>query len=580
MSEWVEEVRDGMKIEWDVPIPMEDGIVLRADVFRPITNGTYPVLISYGPYGKGLAFQEGYAIQWQYMVEHHPDVIEDSTNKYQNWEVVDPEKWVPDGYVIVRVDSRGMGRSPGNVKIYSARETKDFYQCIEWAAVQPWSNGKVGLAGISYYAMNQYEVAALQPPHLVAMCPWEGSSDWYREFARHGGILCEFAKDWYRRQLDLVQHGVGQRGYKSPVTGELVAGPDTLPEDILKDRKEDLVGKIAEKELIDDWYLEHSGNLKKITVPILSSGNWGGQGLHLRGNVEAFTQSSSKEKYLEMHGGAHWALFYTKYGTDLQKRFFNYYLKGEKGQWESQARIQLQIRHADGSFTQRNESEWPIARTQWTKYYLDAVGNKLTKQPPKEKNIVEYDPFSTGVTFRTDPLPYKTEITGPMAAKLFISSETKDADLFLVLRAFDQDEKEITFMGALDPNTPLSLGWLRASHRKLDMGKSLPYRPFHSHDEIQPLTPKTIYEVDVEIWPTCVVLPPGFRLALSIRGCDYHYDGELTPFARNFHYAGGGVGPFTHKDEKDRPREIFGGRVSLYLDPDHCSYLLLPIIPE
>ena len=98
------ETRDGMRINWDVPIPMDDGLVLRADVFRPIAEGHYPVLISYGPYAKGLAFQEGYPSAWNRMAAEHPDVTTGSTNTYQNWEVVDPEKWVPDGYVYVRVE--------------------------------------------------------------------------------------------------------------------------------------------------------------------------------------------------------------------------------------------------------------------------------------------------------------------------------------------------------------------------------------------------------------------------------------------------------------------------------------------
>jgi len=141
------ELRDRMRIHWDVPITMDDGLVLRADIYRPPQEGKYPVILSYGPYAKGLAFQEGYPDQWQRMAAQHPDVTEGSTNKYQNWEVVDPEKWVPDGYVCVRVDSRGCGRSPGYVDPFSPRETRDFYLCIEWAGTQPWSNGKVGLLG-------------------------------------------------------------------------------------------------------------------------------------------------------------------------------------------------------------------------------------------------------------------------------------------------------------------------------------------------------------------------------------------------------------------------------------------------
>ena len=170
MASTKSELRDGMRIDWDVPIKMDDGLVLRADVYRPEKEGRFPVILSYGPYAKGLAFQDGYPSAWQRMVAEHPDVAYGSTNQYQSWEVVDPEKWVPDGYACVRVDSRGAGRSPGYIDHFSPRETKDFYLCIEWAGVQLWSSGKVGLNGISYYGINQWHVASLQPPHLAAMC--------------------------------------------------------------------------------------------------------------------------------------------------------------------------------------------------------------------------------------------------------------------------------------------------------------------------------------------------------------------------------------------------------------------------
>ena len=216
MDQTKSDVRDGMRIDWDVPIPMEDGIVLRADVYRPIEEGEYSVIMTYGPYGKYLHFEDLYDTCWTRMVEQHPDVPAGSTNKYQNWEVVDPEKWVPDGYVVVRVDSRGSGRSPGHVDIWSALEAKDFYECIEWAAGQPWSSGKIGLNGISYYGMNQWLVASLQPPHLTAMCVWEGAADYYRDMGHHGGIFCNgFARAWPEMQVYTIQNGRGTRGFRS-----------------------------------------------------------------------------------------------------------------------------------------------------------------------------------------------------------------------------------------------------------------------------------------------------------------------------------------------------------------------------
>lgn len=572
------EILDGMRVWWDVPVRADDGLVLRADVFAPVAEGRYPVILSYGPYGKGLSFQEAYTPQWEKMARDHPDVPAGSTNKYQNWEVVDPEKWVPDGYVCVRVDSRGAGRSPGVIDPWSPRETQDFYDCVEWAATQPWSDGKVGLCGISYYAMNQYQVAAAQPPHLVAICPWEGASDWYRDFSHHGGILSEFGGNWYTRQVESVQHGVGERGPVSPVTGEQVTGPETLPEAELARNRADFGAELRARPLIDDWYRSRNPDWSRVTVPMLSTGNWGGQGLHLRGNLEAFANAASTGKWLEIHGGAHWEEFYTDYGVQLQKRFMGHFLKGADTGWESQPRVQLQVRQVDDTFTPRAEREWPLARTEWTRYYLDAAALSLATTTAAAASA-GYEATGPGLTFSTGPLAADLEITGPVAAKVFVESATGDADLFLVLRVFDPDGAEVTFMGALDPNTPVSQGWLRASHRKLDPVRTLPYRPYHPHDATEPLTPGAVYELDVEIWPTCVVVPAGYQVALTVRGSDYRYEGEVPEFGQTFYYANRGVGPFTHGDRADRPPATFGGSVRVHTGGDRGSYLLLPVIP-
>ncbi len=567
-----------MRIERDVAIPMDDGVVLRADLFLPVAEGEYPTLLSYGPYGKGLAFQEGYQSQWDYMIEHYPEVGEGSSNLHQNWEVVDPEKWVPDGYVCVRVDSRGTGRSPGYMDVWSAREAIDLFDCIEWAGTRPWSNGRVGLAGISYYAMNQYQVAALQPPHLAAMCPWEGAADWYRDFARHGGILCQFAEDWYPRQVEKVQHGVGERGSRSAVTGETVSGPETEEPDVLATRRADLGHDVRSRPLIDDWYLERNPDWSRVTTPMLSAGNWGGHGLHLRGNVEAFSQSAATDKWLEIHGDAHWVDFYTDRGVALQKRFFGHFLKGEENGWDQVPPVLLRVRHADGTFTDRRENEWPLARTNWASYHLTA-DRGLEPSAATEAGAIDYEADGEGLTFFTSPFAEQIEVTGPLAARLYVSSETVDADLFLIVRLFDENDDEVTFMGALDPNTPLAHGWLRASHRALDPGMTLPHRPFHTHDREDPLSPGQIYPLDVEIWPTCIVIPAGYRLGLSVRGNDYRYEGELSDFARQFHYAGRGVGPFKHADPVDRPADVFSGRVTIHVGGETDSFLLVPIIP-
>jgi uncharacterized protein len=572
------EIRDGMRIDWDAPIPMEDGLVLRADVFRPVTEGHYPVILSYGPYAKGLSFQQGYKGNWVRLVKAAPEVLAGSSNKYQNWELVDPEKWVPDGYACVRVDSRGAGRSPGVLDVWSPRETLDLYHCIEWAGTQPWSNGKVGLNGISYYAMNQWTVGALKPPHLAALCIWEGASDYYRELCRHGGILCDFLRSWHPRQVASVQHGVGDRGAKSVVTGEPVAGPDTLPERELAKNCADSPGEAKRRRLDSDYYVSRTAAFEQIEAPLLSAANWGGMGLHTRGNFEGFLRAGSKQKWLEVHGDTHFTHFYSQYGETLQKRFFGHFLKGEDTGWDRQPRVALNVRHPHEKFVLRGENEWPLARTQWTKYFLQPDGLMLSNQAPAVIASLDYDTAGEGLTFRMPTLTESLEITGPIAAKLFVSSHTSDADLFLVLRLFDPDSKEITFIGSNDPRVPIGLGWLRASQRKLDAQKSLPYRPWHPHDEEWPLTPGEPVELDIEIWPTSIVVPPGYQLALTVRGKDYEVDGTDTALP-NAPYPMKGVGPFLHIDRDDRPPAIFSTRNTLHFAGGRQPYLLLPIIP-
>jgi predicted acyl esterase len=573
------EVSHGMRIDWDVPITADDGLVLRADVYRPLADGRYPVILTYGPYAKGLPFQEGYPSAWQKMAELYPDTVAGSTNDFANWEVVDPEKWVPDGYVCVRVDSRGCGRSPGRIDHFSPRETRDFYNCIEWAGVQDWSNGKVGLNGISYYAMNQWLVASERPPHLAAICPWEGSADFYRDASHHGGILSRFWENWYDIQVKTVQYGVGEKGPRNPHTGQLVCGDETLSEEQLAANRADLGEDLRSRPLDDQWYRDRSPRWDRIEVPMLSSGNWGGQGLHLRGNIEGFARAASEKKWLEMHGYEHWTPFYMAYGVELQKQFFDHFLKGEDNGWDRRPPVLLRVRQVDDTFIERTEDAWPIPRTNWTTLYLDAPAGRLTPDAPAAGSV-SYDATGDGVSFDFGPLPDATEITGPLAARLFVASDTADADLFLILRAFSPDGDEVVFQGAIDPHTPLTHGWLRASQRKLDQNLSTPQRPYHTHDERQPLVPGEVYQLDVEIWPTCVVLPAGYRLQLTIKGNDYRYTGSSGGFLSNFKNELTGVGPFLHDDPVDRPADVFGGQVRLHTGGSQASYLLVPFVPD
>lgn len=193
---------------------------------------------------------------------------------------------------------------------------------------------------------------------------------------------------------------------------------------------------------------------------------------------------------------------------------------------------------------------------------------------------MSFDAEGDGLTFLSEPLVEETEITGPLAAGLRISSSTWDADLFLVFRVFTADMREIVFAGAIDPHTPVAQGWLRASHRKVDEPLSKPWRPYHTHDERQPLTPGEPVDLLIEIWPTCIVIPAGCRIALSVRGRDYEWQKATGLRLSNFKNELTGCGPFLHDDPRDRLRSVFGGRTTLHIDNDAANYLLLPIVPR
>ena len=211
--------------------------------------------------------------------------------------------------------------------------------------------------------------------------------------------------------------------------------------------------------------------------------------------------------------------------------------------------------------------------------YLDPATAVLTPKRVAAKAVKTFEALGDGITFLTEPLEKDTEITGPSALKLFVSSSTRDADLFAVLRVFTGDLKEVVFQGAIDPHTPIGQGWLRASHRKLDKKLSTSYRPYHSHDKEQPLRKGEVVELDIEIWPTSIVVPAGCRIGLSIRGKDYVYGGPSGGKLSNFKNELTGCGPFLHDDPRDRPADVFAGVTSLHFGRDKQPYLLLPIIP-
>jgi hypothetical protein len=524
-----------MNLQRDVEIPMRDGTRLRADVFRPKARGRYPAIINIGIYQKDKVWIP-------------PDDLEEKANPYLNWETANPTWWTPRGYALVRVDSRGSGKSPGRTDPWSPGEARDFYDAIEWVGRQPWCNARVGASGISYYAITQWLVANLRPPALKAMIPWEGAADMYRDFAYHGGIFSfGFAVNWFHNHM--ANHLLGTPQETSP---------DAF--------SSNWIWEYLRNNLDGDWYGGRRARWEDIQVPFFSAGNWSGMGLHLRGNSEAYLRSPVRHKRLRIHAGTHFHPFHSEEGRKDQLRWFDYWLKGENNGVLREPPVKLQIRKGGvGNYEWRHEREWPLKRTKWTKFYLERKG-ALALSRSRKPHTIQYsaavvtktgratgtfsamaDPAAAfhGARFETAPFERDTEITGPAALSVWISSSTRDMDLFVTLRNIGPDGKDVLEMGQQGQLVPVAKGWLRASQRSLDETLSLPYRPYHSHDSRDWLQPGNPVHVIVEIWPTSMVFAKGHRLRLDIQPRDgmgaapyTHYSGDYNTGA-NFIHAGG-----------------------------------------
>jgi len=550
--------RHDLVVEKDLEIPMRDGARLRADVFRPRSSGRVPVIINLGSYQKDKLWVP-------------PPDLEEKPNEYMNWETVNPLWWVPRGYACVRVDGRGSGKSPGRTDPWSPSEARDFYDAIEWAGAQPWSSGRVGTNGISYYAMTQWLVAGLKPPSLKAMIPWEGAADMYRDFGYHGGVFSfGFASGWWNNHM--AHHLLGR--------------PQATATDAFSTP---WLWEYMHHNLDGEWWRGRRAALENIDIPLFSAGNWSGMGLHLRGNTEGFVRAASTQKKLRIHAGTHYHPFYSEEGRRDQLRFLDHWLKGEDTGIMDEPPVKLLIRGGGhGNSRWRFENEWPIARTRWTQLYLEPrprarraeTEGGLVYEAPRRAASVSYSASGMtkagvasaswtstalagslprmGASFQTAPLKSDTEVTGPAVLVLWVSSTTEDMDVFATLRNIAPDGKEVFELGQQSQPVPVAKGWLRASHRETDPELDLPYRPYHAHRRRQLLAPREAVRLEVEIWPTCMVFRKGHRIRLDIQPRD-----------------GVGSFPYTHYSA-----DYNTGTNLLYAGGTRASHLLLPVIPE
>lgn len=530
--EYSRSIENGMLIERDLAVELRDGVKININLFRPIDDNIPAApLIAWGPYGK-----HGHT---RYSVNFpQAGVNDDHTSDYTAFEAPDPPYWVARGYAVIYVDPRGTWYSEGDATYLSPEEALDYYDLIEWAGTQPWSNGKVGLMGVSYLTSSQWRVAELAPPHLAAINPWEGWTDTYREVACHGGI---------------------------PETSFWPYLPTRWCNSTT--RVEDLATETAEHTFFDDFWASKAADFSKITVPAFIVASWTDQALHTRGTLEGFKNIASKQKWLMVHGRKKWAQFYVPECVAQQQAFFDHFLHGKDTEISQWSKVRLEVREKYYVGDMHNHDEWPIASTQYTKLFLNTQEGTLTPKPVTEEKLESYG--STGEMTGPSKAQFNhtfsntTELTGHMKLRVWMSTpDADDMDVFVAIQKLDSDGNIVPFaFYAQFEDGPVALGWLRASHRELDDKKSTPHQPVLAHQREIKLKQGEIVPLEIEIWPSGTLFEAGETLQLVVQGKDINDYPKPSVC-------------FRHEDTVNNGHHI------IHTGGQYDSHLLIPVIPQ
>jgi uncharacterized protein len=564
----------------DVKIPVRDGSYVCADIFRPADDGKYPVIMNMSFYGKSFYHE---------CICNEADAIlkEEMEDKYfsgnpeglqcENHESVNTAEWVPNGYVVIRIDSRGVCKSPGYQAPLSRQEAEDYYDAIEWAGVQPWSNGSVGLWGMSYVAMTQHNVASLQPSHLKAMIALGTDSDPYNEYLSGGGLWAEAWWMWWWKMWSGKNH-LGER------------------------RETDWMARLKANSYNDPTlYHPNSKSFMKPEVDRATAAVWiigpqTGAVIHQLGSSETFIRSTGAKARKFDFIDAWFPHSYDSTTVAAHMRYFDYWLKGIENGAIDDPPVRVQVRTGNASYFELHEDTWPIARTQYKRLYLDASpstwsGDGIRKEflrisptPPTVERSASYDahldlgkpvPFprghvggtprwSTGISFVSEPMPEDMVLAGYMKVGLWISSTSSNMDVHASLRVIDDQDREVRYEALvmpIDPEHihPVGYGALKASQRNLDDARTTEYWPVHTHTAADdaPLEKNQIVAVEFGLNPSSALVRKGCRLRLDIQ--------PNTP---------AGI-PSRAYDESYH----LGATNTIYTGPDHLSYVQLPVIP-
>lgn len=473
----------------DIEVTTRDGTILRMDVYRPNDDGSpRPVILSAHPYGKdNLPFRKAglWFVSPQYRMFRLPEPI--AFSEFTGWEAPDPVRWVEAGYVVVNLDLRGAGKSDGLWNPFTVQEGEDVADVISWISAQSWCTGDVGMLGVSYLAISQYQTAALNPPALKAICPWEGFTDVYRDFARPGGILENgFLKLW---------SGINARMSRTEV---------------------DFFALTTDHELDDEAYDLLRANIEAIRVPMLVCGSFSDHCLHSRGSIEAYRRVGSDQKWLWNHRGGKWSRFYSDEAFSDQLAFFDFYLKKISNGWCERPSVRLSTADGEAPGVERIEyhASFPPDGTRFVPLFLSENGELTQSESDSSAELIW--PSSDPLIRWSMVCDHSVTFTGPMELLLELVVDVDDLDLFVAVGKW-RDGKRVGYEGSYGfSDDYITHGMLRLSQREVDLALSSHGSPVLKHQCFSPVVPGEKMQIRVPLLPSSTHFHPGEVLGLEL----------------------------------------------------------------
>ena len=517
-----------MILEKDTPVKMRDGITIYADVYRPTDESQkYPLLINYSPYGKidTPNFYTGY--------ENNANLDLTKLTGLEAMECAQPDSVVVNGYAFAVVDSRGTTNSEGDMMYFGNQEGRDIYDTIEFLATQDWCDGNVGMMGNSWLAICQYFVAALQPPHLKAIAPWEGMSDLMHDVILRGGI---------------------------PTLG-FIWGINSMMRYNDKPENQGLIENVlamAMKYPTENayWMEEKRPDFDKITVPAYFVSSYDSN-VHSNGTIRAFNKIASKEKWLRYHNTQEWYDQYSPHWRADLFKFFDHYLKGVDNGWENTPKVRLALFDTTGSdIVGQVEEAFPVPRTEYRKLYLDSRDQSMSETLPTADASCSYyaeDGKGEEVRFRFK-VTEEMQVAGYCRMKLYVSTdEGDDLDIFAYVLKEDQMKEEYLHP-MLNVKHYGAEAMLRASCRRILNDELVDF--YHQYADPQKVAPGEIVELETVFWPTGQVFHEGEYITVVIS----------SKCLRQIEFPAPPVPTINH------------GNHTVYSGPAHPSYLEIPVI--